>query len=155
MSHFKLNPPPYYAGTAVRFYGTPDANGAVLTDERVQAFSVISAFANGGTEQAKYVHAFFAGSGGTPGQPHFAQLGDIGSYFTLDESQAKAVNLGTAPVRAEFLAGASAMGLDANGQPVSGVVAYQATTVNVGTVGSEYGKICADFQHNLNVGWQG
>jgi hypothetical protein len=153
--HFKLNQPSYTPGP-VKFYGVPGPNGEILTDERVQAFAVIQQFGNQGPEQKKYVNAFFKGKQGfTPPQANFAQLADIGKYFDLDDTEAKAVNNGTANVRPEFIVGASAPGLDSAGQPVAGVVAYQSTTVNVSMVGSEYGKICADFQHNLNVGYQG
>ena len=152
--HYVLNVPPYVPGFP-KFYGSPGVNGEVLTDERVQAFALISAFGRQGQHQQQYVNFFFNGGHGTPGQAHYAQLGDIGSYLPLDTSQGEAINKGTSVTRPEFLVGATAPGLNAGGTPVSGVAAYQATTVGVGKVGSEYAKICADFQHNLNVGADG
>lgn len=161
--HYKLNPPPHKPGL-IKFYGAPDNNGAVLTDERVKAFAVIEAFGAQGSDQQSYVNLFFNGAKAadgnwtTPPQGHVAQLGDIGKYFQLSLAAQAAINKACANTRVEYLAGSSAFGLDAYGHPLEGVVAYLYNALNVPTgvsvevTGSEYNKICADFQYNLNVG---
>lgn len=157
MSHYKLNPPPYVAGSP-RFLGAPDNFGAILTDEAVKAFNVIRAFGVDADRQS-YVSLFFNGSADVPPSPATHQLTDIDEHFTLSPSQEQAVNHGCANTRVEFLTGLLiANGLDATNNPIAAnlrVGACQSTTVSVAKVGSLYAAICAAFQHNLNVGAHG
>jgi hypothetical protein len=161
MGHYVLNVPPYVPGYP-QFYGSPGAAGDILTDERVSAFALISAFGRQGHNQSLYVRDFFNGvkdpSGAYFSYPygHTAQLGDVGDHFALDSAQAAAINAGTSVTRPEFISAATAQGIAADGETrLPAVSAYQASTVVIGKVGSEYAKICADFQHNLNGGGHG
>lgn len=159
--HFKLNPSPYHPQLP-KFYGNPDANGAILTDERIQAFAVIRAFGSQGQKQSQYVADFFNGvkdqfgNWATYPQGGTAQLVDIGQHFDLPSTALQAVENGTANVRVEFQTGLkSAQGLSADGTPLLGVMACQATTVSIGAVGSEYSAVCDAFQRDLNAGAHG
>lgn len=156
--HYKLNPPPFVPDPSIpKFFGTPDESGAIYTRECYQADTVIRAFGRQGPQQAAYVAAFFNGEDyGTAAASRVNQLGDIGSFFPLGSTAFTAVNLGTAPTRAEFLAGVQiAPGLDSAGVPVAGCGAYSATLVAASNTGSEYNARCAAFQRDLNAGKHG
>lgn len=156
--HYKLNPPVFVPDLSVpQFFGQPDVDGAIYTRECYQADAVIRAFGRQGPQQSAYVTAFFNGEDGTAAASRVNQIGDIAEHFPdMAPDVRAAVSAGTAPVRAEFLAGVNiAPGLDSAGVPVAGCGAYSATAVAVATPGSEYNARCAAFQRDLNAGKHG